>query len=62
MTKQEEIREGVAREIARLQNDFTWQENLPIYLSKADTFLRYLHYKGLRLPNGEALIKKLDTP
>ena len=74
MTKQEEIREGIAlrihtnnRSILRVVDEVSslncmW-DKLPEYwkaryLEEADLFINYLHSQGVRLYNGEPLIEE----
>ena len=56
MDKRTEIREGIARELARKRSG-TAGSNESAALEKADYILKYLDSQGLRLPNGEPLIE-----
>jgi len=47
MTKQEEIREGLTRELARQRVDLTWESHKGAYQGDVSTLLNYLHSQGV---------------
>ena len=56
MPTREEIREWIRRII---KNDYVFLPDEKVYLDEcSEDILIYLHSQGLRLPNGEPLIKE----
>ena len=57
MTKQEEIREGIARELARQDDELIWEHLKPeiqaVFFLEANQILSYLHSQGVVIKGKE---------